>query len=83
MSGSTDEFCVVEPLTLVEDGLVQQSGTSGGTEGIAFGEKEQAEAFLSAGSRLSLQRESSSRSIRPTPAREGVLSAALLIQARL
>lgn len=44
MSGSPDEFCVVEPLTLVDDGLVQRSGTSGGIEGIAFGEKEQAEA---------------------------------------
>lgn len=47
MSGSADEFCVVEPLTLVDGGLVQHSGTPGGIEGIAFGEKEQAEAFRS------------------------------------
>lgn len=46
MSGSADEFCVVEPLALVDDDLVQHSGISRGIEGIAFGEKEQAGTFV-------------------------------------
>lgn len=46
MSGSADEFCVVEPLTLADDDLVQHSGISRGIEGIAFGEKEQSGAFV-------------------------------------
>lgn len=39
MNRQEDEFCLVEPLSSIDDGASHNSGSSRGVDGIMFGEK--------------------------------------------